>query len=107
MTPDQRDIVDTKHAQKYLSSCPASLCEMLLKFEGAIPLDSSQFQDADPSGSEGVSKFLNMKLADEYTLRRIAQAKPWEFPMADIKAKLAAKIPVGVYLNPAAAPAHG
>lgn len=80
---------------------------MLLKLEGAIPLDSSQFQDADPHGRDGVSKFLNLKLSDVHTLSRITQGKPWEFPMAEVKAKLAANIQVGVYLNPANSPAHG
>lgn len=80
-------------------SCPASLCEMLLKFEGALPKDSTVLQDADPGGGGGFSNFLGKPLAGGHTLRRIAQLNAWEFPLATIRQKLAANVPVGIFLN--------
>jgi len=99
MMPAHRNLVDTKHAQKYRMSCPASLCEMLLKFEGAIPDDTTTYQDADPTGGNGFSKFVDKRLPKNLTMRRIKQAKDWEFPEKEVRAKLAAGTSVGVFLN--------
>src|SRR5471030_290239 len=107
MTPAQRELIDHQHAQKHLNSSPASLCEMLLKLAGAIPVDCSEYQDADPDGKGGVGKLVGKKLPQGYAFKKIPQQHPWEFPAAAIKAKLAANIPVGVYLNPDHQRAHG
>lgn len=80
-------------------SCPASLCELLLKLEGALPKDSTLLQDADPSGGAGFSNFLGKPLAGGYTMRRLAQTVPWEFPLVSIRATLAANVPLGIFLN--------
>lgn len=107
MSPKQHDLVNKKHAQKYLNSCPASLCEMLLKLADAIPPDCFDFQNADKDGVDGVSKFVGKKLPGDFTMKTIAQNKAWELPVAEVKAKLKAGVPVGVYLNPTNTPAHG
>lgn len=99
MTPAQRELVDKDQYQKYLSSCPASLCEMLLKFEGAIPKDSVQLQDADPGGQDGFKNFVDQLLPNNFTMRKLPQSTAWEFPLADVRAKLAMGVPIGIFLN--------
>ncbi len=107
MNPKQRHLIENEHAQKYLNSCPASLCEMLLKLADAIPSNCFDFQSADQNGVDGVSKFVGKKLPGDLTMKRLVPSKDWELPIAGIKAKLAAGVPVGVYLNPGNKPAHG
>lgn len=89
MTPEDHDIIDKKHAQKHFNSCPTSMVEMLLKLKRAVPDTYSELQDDDPTGKEGVGHLVNAKLAGNWTARRIP-AGDWEFPLVDIKAKLAA-----------------
>jgi hypothetical protein len=106
MTPEDHDIIDKKHAQKHFNSCPTSMVEMLLKLKRAVPDTYSELQDDDPTGKEGVGHLVNAKLAGNWTARRIP-AGDWEFPLVDIKAKLAAGEPVGIVENPENAYAHG
>jgi hypothetical protein len=105
MTPAQRSIID-QHAQIFPTSCPGSLLEMLLKVVGAIPPDCFDFQRADPTGMLGLGPYSGARLPGDYTLRRIAQGVPWEFPLAGIKAKLNDGVVVGIFENPPGG-AHG
>jgi len=82
------------------------MVEMLLKLKRAVPDTYSELQDDDPTGKEGVGHLVNAKLAGNWTARRIP-AGDWEFPLVDIKAKLAAGEPVGIVENPENAYAHG
>lgn len=107
MTPQQRELIDHQHAQKYQDSCAASVCEMLLKLAAAIPPDSCDLQDAYPNGVDGVSKFVGTVLPGDHTIKALPQRHAWEFPLAAVKTKLNAGIPVAIFLNPAHAPAHG
>jgi hypothetical protein len=106
MNPEDHDIIDNKHAQMHLNSCPTSMVEMLLKLKRVVPDAYSELQDDDPTGQKGVGHLVNAKLQGNWIVRRIL-AGDWEFPLADIKAKLAAGEPVGIVENPANAHAHG
>lgn len=62
MTHAQRDLVGNKRRQKYLNSCPASVCDMLLNLADKFcPLPTSHSKSVRPDN--GVNCKVTMDTA--------------------------------------------